>query len=133
MSRLYLRHGTQSSKDGITYHDVTSLYNHLGDIFCRILPAFHALTGSDYTYPFFGHSKYGIFKKMLQVPFSAELLSSLTTSSINVNEIIDFVLHIVYNRKQAENMPGESRYAMLFKIGRNSKRKRFTDKKDPNR
>ena len=70
---------------------------------------------------------------MLQVPFSAELLSSLTTSSINVNEIIDFVLHIVYNRKQAENMPGESRYAMLFKIGRNSKRKRFTDKKDPNR
>ena len=106
MSRLYLRHGTQSSKDGITYHDVTSLYNHLGDIFCRILPVFHALTGSDYIFPFFRHSKYDIFKKILQVPFSAELLSSLSTSSVNVNVIIDFVLHIVYNRKQTEKTPG---------------------------
>ena len=113
-SRLCIRHGTLSSKDGILYHDVTSLHNHLGDNICRIMPGFHALTGSDYTYPFFGRSKYGIFKKMSQVPGSEDLLSSFSSDSVNEKKIVDFVLYIVYNRKQTETTPGDSQYAMFL-------------------
>ena len=38
---LYLRQGTTSSTDGITYHNVTSLSNQLGEKICAILPVFH--------------------------------------------------------------------------------------------
>ena len=52
--KVYFRKGTGSSNDGTTYHDVKSLLNHLGEAVCKIMPAFHALTGCDYTTPFFG-------------------------------------------------------------------------------
>ena len=37
---------------------------------CKIMPAFHTLTGCDYTAPIFGQSKYNIFKNMqnIQMP-----------------------------------------------------------------
>ena len=50
---MYFRQGTKSSKSGITYHNVTSLAGKLGRDICNCLPAFHALTGSDYTNPFY--------------------------------------------------------------------------------
>ena len=50
----HFREGTKSSRDGITYHNVTSLSSQLGEKICAILPAFHSLTGSDFTKPFFG-------------------------------------------------------------------------------
>ena len=77
-TNLYFRQGTHFSKEGITNHNVTSLYNLLGTIICKVLPGFHALTGCDYTKPFFGRSKYGIFKKMYQKSLSRNLLQSLS-------------------------------------------------------
>ena len=53
---LYFRQGTTSSRDGITFHNVTSLSSQLGEKICDILPAFHSLTGSNFTKPFFGRS-----------------------------------------------------------------------------
>ena len=42
-STLYFRQGTNKSKDGITYHNVSTLANFLGEDICKILPSFHAL------------------------------------------------------------------------------------------
>ena len=61
---VYFRQGTGSSNDGIIYHNVKSLAKHLGEAVCKIMPPFHALTGCDYTAPFFGRLKYRIFKNM---------------------------------------------------------------------
>ena len=54
---LYFRQGKSTVGKGIEYHNVTSLAALLGDESCRALPAFHALTGCDFTYPFFQRSK----------------------------------------------------------------------------
>ena len=47
-------------------------------------------------------------------PSAINLLSSIATVRVDVAQIIDFVLHIVYHRPKREKKPGESRYAMLF-------------------
>ena len=62
---LYFRQDTTSSRDGITHHNVSSLSSQLREKICAILPAFHSLTGSDFTKPFFGRSKITSFKKLL--------------------------------------------------------------------
>ena len=54
---LYFHQGTTSSRDGITYHNATSLSSQLGEKICAILPTFHSLTSSDFTKAFFGRSK----------------------------------------------------------------------------
>ena len=125
-TELYIRHGVRTSKNGIQYHDVISLSNRLGPRICKILPAFHALTGCDYTRPFFGRTKYGTFKKMLTSPKCADLLITLTTTAVNMDEVVDYILHVVYGRKRNERTPGESRYAMLVTNSKGN-RKRFTD------
>ena len=51
---------------------------------------------------------------MLTQPSAINLLSSLATVRADIAQIIDSVLHIVYNRPKRENTPGKSRYAMLF-------------------
>ena len=51
---------------------------------------------------------------MLTQPLAKDLLSSLATVRVEVAQIIDFVLHIVYNLPKREKTPGESKYAMLF-------------------
>ena len=76
-SSLYFRQGVMSTKQGVTYHDIKSLATFLGESICESLPAFHALTGCDYTMPFFGRSKFSIFKRLLKDPTSCDLLSSL--------------------------------------------------------
>lgn len=120
-SSLYFRQGTATSKCGITYHNVKSLAEHLGGDICKRLPAFHVLTGCDFTQPFYGRSKYRSFRKMQQNPNTLSLLSSLETTEADINEVIDFVLHVIYNRPKKEKTPGDSRYAMLFS-GKGSKR-----------
>ena len=119
---LYFRQGTTSSKEGITYHNVKALANHLGEQICKCLPAFHVLTGSDYTQPFFGRSKFCCFKKMQKNPDTMILLSSLDSTDADVDKVIDFTLHVIYNRPKKEKTPGDSRYAMLFS-GKGKKRK----------
>ena len=120
--KLYFRQGTASSKGGITYHDVTTLAEHLGEDVCKVLPTFHVVTGSDFTQPFFGRSKFRCLKKMKDNPQTMSLLSSLESSEIIMNDVTDFILHVIYNRPKKEKTPGDSRYAMLF-TGKGKKRK----------
>ena len=113
-SILYFRQGTSSSKAGITYHNVSATASEFGESICKTLPSFHALTGSDFSKTFYRLSKIQSFKKMLTEPLAINLLSSLATVRVDVAQIIDFVLHIVYNKPKREKTPCESRYAMLF-------------------
>ena len=99
-SILYFRQGTSSSKAGITYHNVSTAANEFGESMCKILPSFHALTGSDFTKTFYRLSKIQSFKKILTQPSAINLLPSLATVRVDVAQIIDFVLHIVYNRQK---------------------------------
>ena len=114
---LYFRQGTISSRDGITYHNVTSLSSQLGGGdsigICAIHPAFHSLTGSDITKPFFGRSKISSFKKLLSKPESMDLMSSMNTDHADIEKVTYFLLHVIYNRTKREKSPGDSRYAML--------------------
>ena len=50
----------------------------------------------------------------MKTPSKAGLLHSLQTENAIVSEVIDFVIHIIYNRPNHERTPGDSRYAMLF-------------------
>jgi len=119
---VYFRQGTKYSKAGITYHDVKALAQHLGREVCKSLPAFHVLTGSDFTQPFYGRSKYRCFKKMQSNPGNMKLLSTLEQPEAKSDEVIDFILHILYNRPKREKTPGDSRYAMMMS-GKGKKRK----------
>ena len=78
-SILYFRQGTSSSKAGITYHNVSAAASEFGVSICKILPFFHALTGSDFSKTFYRRSKIQSFKKMLNQPSAINLLSSLAT------------------------------------------------------
>ena len=113
-STPYFVQGTSSSKAGITYHDVSAAASEFGESVCTILPSFHALTGSDFTKTFYRRSKIQNFKKMLTQTSAINLLFSLATVIVDAVQIIDFVLHIVYNRPKREKTPGESRFAMLL-------------------
>ena len=119
---LYFRQGTSSSRGGITYHNVTALGNHLGENICAVLPAFHALTGSDFTKTFFKRSKVNSFKRLLSKPINAGLLLSMNTDHADFEKVTDFILHIIYNRPEWEKSPGDCRYAMLY-VGKGEKRK----------
>ena len=106
---LYFRQGTTSSRDNITYHNVTSLSNQLEEKICAILPAFHSVTGSDFTKPFFGRSKINSFKKLLSKPESMDLMSSMNTDHVDIEKVTYFVLHVIYNRPEREKSPGDTR------------------------
>ena len=90
-SILYFRQGTSSSKVGIKYHNVSAAASEFGESICKILPSFHALTGSDFRKTFYRRSKIQSFKKILTQLSAINLLSSLATVRVNVAQIIDFV------------------------------------------
>ena len=121
---LYFRQGTTSSRDSITYHNVTSLSSQLEEKICAILPAFHSVTGSDFTKPFFGRSKINSFKKLLSKPESNE---SMNTDHVDMEKVMYFVLHVIYNRPKREKSPGNiaMRCCMLEK----AKKKKFAPTK----
>ena len=64
---LYFSQGKVTVGKGIEYHNVSSLASHLGAACCGILAGFHALTGCDFTYPFFRRTKYTAFSMMMNV------------------------------------------------------------------
>ena len=64
---LYFRQGKTSMGKGIEYHNVSAMASFLGEQCCKVLPAFHALTGCDVTYPFFGRSKFTAFSMMINL------------------------------------------------------------------
>ena len=130
-SKLYFRQGKSKDKNGIEYHDVHSLATFLGLEICNVFPAFHSLTGSDFTNPFFGRTKVTSFKKLLLNIMYCSKLETLGTESVNIQDITDFILHIIYNRPLHEKTPGESRHQMLLTARKRSKdeRKRYPSSK----
>ena len=108
-SCLYFRQGKTKDKDGITYHDIHAIANHLGEEICSVLPAFNTLTGSDFTNLFFNRSKIQACKTTLRISNSHKLLLSLPSGEPNISEVTDFVLHVVYNRPLIKKKPSASR------------------------
>ena len=120
-SCFYFRQVNTIDNEGITYHDIRAIANHLGKEICSVLPAFHTLTGSDFTHRFFNCLKIQAFKKMLRISTSHKLLLSLLSDKSNGSEVTDFVLHVVYNRLLKEKAPGESRCNILTKKKKQTK------------
>ena len=114
---LFFRQGKGTD---LEYHNVSSLGEVLGEQCCKNLPAFHALTGCDFTYPFFRRTKYQAFVMMMNLKkgknrmVSVKPLDSLGTAEPNFIEIIHFIIHTVYNRPRNETSPRDSRVVMLF-------------------
>ena len=121
---LYFRQGTTSSRDSITYHNVTSLSSQLEEKICAILPAFHSVTGSDFTKPFFGRSKINSFKKLLSKPESNE---SMNTDHVDIEKVMYFVLHVIYNRPKRGKSP--RKIAMRCCMLEKAKKKKFAPTK----
>ena len=98
---LFFRQGKSTIGKGIEYHNVSSLASYLGEDCCQILPAFHALTGSDFTYPFFRRSKYQSFSLMMNMKKSRNrvssyhLLNMLGTNEVNSEDVIEFLLRTI--------------------------------------
>ena len=128
LGELYFRQGKLTVAKGIEYHNVSSLASHLGAACCRILPAFHALTGCDFTYPFFRRSKYMAFSMMMNTKnnrkkgVTLHLLDSLGTNNVNYDDVIEFIIHTVYNRPAKEKTPAQVRRATIT-VGKGKKRK----------
>ena len=112
-SNVFFRQGKVNEKDGITFHDVKSIADTLGPEICQILPCFHALTGSDNTFPFYFRSKIQVFKKMLTTNNSHLLLQLMLTETLVIADVMEFVLRIVFNRPKKEKPLGESRCIMM--------------------
>ena len=110
---LYFRQGT-TNKGGVVYHNIGSLAGYLGEDISKNLVSFHALTGSDFTFPFFRRSKYQAYKVMVNKTKSVSLLNSLGRQYPNLNEIIDFVIHTIYNRPKKEETLKDTRIAMFL-------------------
>ena len=106
---VFFRQGKSSDTDGITYHNTNSVSDYIGAEMCEILPCFHALTGSDYTNPFFGRTKIQSFKRMVTAPSLVSLLSSMKTENLDIPVVIKFILQIIYNRLKTEKTPSETR------------------------
>ena len=101
-NKQYFRQGKTADRKGITYHDVDSLANKLGENICKVLSLFHALPGSNFTHPFFGRTKTATFRKMVKTPSSYQVLSSMATENVNMNEVTRFILKVIYNRPEKE-------------------------------
>ena len=111
VSTLYFRQGTTKSKAGVTYHNVTELASFIGNDICKILPPFHALTGSDFTKPFYRRSKINSFKKIISNPSYESFLISPSTDTPNILDVQDFIIHVIYNLPKKEKTPADSWYS----------------------
>ena len=66
-------------KNNLRFINVNSIYSELGETLCKALPAYHALTGCNYTASFFKKSKVRLLK-LLQKDTDAQIvLSELST------------------------------------------------------
>ena len=109
---LYFRQGKSTVGKGIEYHNVSAKASFLGEHCCKIIPAFHALTGCDITYPFFG--RFTAFSMMVNLKNAknrkntVHLLQSFGSDDIDDGAIINFILHTIYNRPLTEKTPKDS-------------------------
>ena len=50
-----------------------------------------------------------------------DLLSSMNTDHADIEKVMYFMLHAIYNRPKRDKSPGDSRYAMLY-VGKDEKK-----------
>ena len=67
---------------------------------------------------------------MLARPETIQLLESLKNENANISHVVEFILHIIYNRPKIEKTPGGTRYKMLF-VGKGNKKKFASTKAIP--
>ena len=108
------RQRKSSNKEGTLHTEIYPLTEQLGEDVCQVFPVFHVHTGSNYTNSFFGKTNYTCVKRIIAHPESSFLLESLNHPNANIEEIIKFVLRIIYNRPKSEKTLGDARYNMLF-------------------
>ena len=88
------------------------------------LPAFHTLTDSDFTKPFFNRSKIQPFKKVLRISNSHQLLLSLPSGEPNISEATDFLLMLYIIGHWKKKTTGEWSYNRLLKKKKQTKSKK---------
>ena len=71
---------------------------------------------------FYRRSKIQSLKKMLSQPSATKLISCLSSKKAIIAKVIDFILHVVFNRPKREKPYGESRYSVLFATKRKKKK-----------
>ena len=64
-----------------------------------------------------------MFKKIQSNPSSKKLLSTFEPPEAKCDEVIDFILHILYNRLRKGKTPEDSHYAMMMMSGKGQIRK----------
>ena len=78
------------------------------------MPAFHVLTGCDYTSSFFGYSNFTVFSRMSKQENSESLLTSLATETIHFSEVGDFMMNVMYDRTNWEKNCGTKSVCCSF-------------------
>ena len=112
---LYFRQGKSTVGKGIEY--VSSLASYLSEECCRILPGFHALTGSDFIFSLMMNLKKGRCRTT-----TMHLLETLGTGDVNHDDVTEFIHRTVYNQPRKETTLEESRREMM-KVGKGKKKK----------
>lgn len=94
-SKIWIECGTAAKRHVI---DVCKLYDSLGELLCRALPGFHALTGCDYNPSFYRKGKqrpYSILKKNENYIKAFTDVGDPSCNEKNVFQVLeDFVCHI---------------------------------------
>ena len=75
---IWLEAGVQS-KNNLRFMNVNSIYSELGETLCKVLPAYHTLSGCDYTASFFKKGKVRPLKLLKKDTDAQIVLSKLST------------------------------------------------------
>ena len=84
--QIWLEVGVQG-KNNLRFIDVKTIHSELGETLCKSLPAYHALTGCDYTASFFKKGKVRPLKLLQKYPDIQMALAELSSVE-NINENI---------------------------------------------
>ncbi|CAM1323931.1 Uncharacterised protein g8524 [Pycnogonum litorale] len=89
-----------SSDNTRRYVHITALANHLGPVVCKALPGYHAVTGCDYTSPFFRKGTVNQLKKAQKSALHLEGLSMLgeTTTFDDDNSLVERYVCSLYGQ-----------------------------------
>lgn len=89
---LHCRQNTVSSRDSITYHNITEHSSHLEQKICGILPSFHVLYGSYLTKVLYGRYKINSFEILPSKLENVDLMSWMRSYYANIEKATYFVL-----------------------------------------
>ena len=99
---IWLDVGVQS-KNNLRYININKIYNQLWETLCVALPAYHALTGCDYSASFCRKGKvqpFKILKKDVQIQEVFGKLANMEELDETSKEVIEKYICKVYGKKQ---------------------------------